>query len=71
MGKTFRRFADGSDTGDLLIIDYTDMPLLCYHGSVWRNKGMWGNTEISVVIHGSFGTWYLCFTYGGGDGTIV
>ena len=29
-------------------IDCTDMSFLCHHGSVRRkNKGMWGNTEIS------------------------
>jgi len=26
--------------------------LLCYHGSVWRNQGVWGNTEIGAVIYG-------------------
>ena len=46
---------DGLDTGDLLIIDYTDMPFLCYHGSVRRNGGMWGSREISSVIYGISG----------------
>ena len=67
----FRRSADGSDIGDYLITDYTDMSLLFYHVSVRRNKGMCGNTEISVVIHGRIRAWYLCFTYGGSDVTIA
>ena len=28
-------------------IDYTGMSFFCYNGSAWKNKGMWGNTEIS------------------------
>jgi len=28
------------------------MSLRCYHGSVWENKGIWGNTEVGVPIHG-------------------
>ena len=44
-------------------IDYTDTASLCYHGSVWKNKDMWGNTKIGVVIHGRIRTWCLCFTY--------
>ena len=44
-------------------IDYDDMSFLCYHGSVWGSKGMWGNIERGVVIYGKIGTCYLCFTY--------
>jgi len=33
------------------------------YGSVRRNKGMWKNTEIGVVIHGRIRTCYLCFTH--------
>ena len=29
-------------------IDYTDMSFLCYHGSVRRNNGVWGSTEIGI-----------------------
>ena len=32
-------------------INHTEMSLLRYQGSARRNKGMWGNTEIGVVIH--------------------
>jgi len=53
----------GSDTGDRLTIDYTNMSFLCYHESVQRNKGIWWNTERGVVIHGRIWTWCLCFTY--------
>jgi len=41
----------------------TDTASLCYHGSVRKNKGMWGNTEIGVVSYGGIRTCYLCFTY--------
>ena len=44
-------------------IDYIDMSFLCYQGSVRRNKGMWRNAEINVVIHGRIRTCYLYFTY--------
>ena len=37
---SLRRYVGSSDTGDCLIIDYTDMSFLCYHESVPRNKGM-------------------------------
>ena len=43
-------------------IEYPDMYFLCYHKSVQRNKGMWGNAEIGVVIYGRIRTRYLCFT---------
>jgi len=35
---SLRRYVGGSDTGDCLIIGYTDMSFLCYHESVPRNK---------------------------------
>jgi len=38
---SLRGYVGGSDTGDRLTIDYTDMSFLCYHGSVQRNTGMW------------------------------
>ena len=39
------------------------MSFLCYHGSVLKNKGMRGNTEIDVVIRRRIRTCYLCFTH--------
>ena len=39
------------------------MSFLCYHGSVRKNKGMRGNTEIDVVIRRRIRTCYLCFTH--------
>ena len=44
-------------------MDYTDISFLCYHGSVRKNKGMRGNTEIDVVIRRRIRTCYLCFTH--------
>jgi len=45
-------------------IDYTDMSFLCYHGGVRKDRGgMWGNTEICVVIYGMIRTCNLRFTY--------
>lgn len=44
-------------------IDYTDIPFLFYRGSVRRNKDMWRNTEMGVVIYGRIRTFYLCSTY--------
>jgi len=38
---SFRRYADGSDTGECSTIDFTDMPFFRYHESVQRNAGMW------------------------------
>ena len=43
--------------------DFTNILLFCYHGSMQRNKDMWENTEISVVIHGRIRTCYLYFVY--------
>ena len=41
--------------------DYTNMSFLCYHGSVRRSKGMWGNIERGVVLHGGIRTCYLTY----------
>jgi len=57
------RYSDGSGTGARLTIDYTDISFLCHHESVLRNKGMWGNTEIGVVIYGMARIWYFCFSF--------
>ena len=35
--------------------DFPDMAFLGYHGSMWRNVDMGGNTEIGIVISGCFG----------------
>jgi len=59
--RWFRRFVYGLDKGDCLTIFYTVMAFVCYHGSVRRNKDMWGYIEISVVIDGRVR--YLCFAY--------
>ena len=42
-------------------VDYTSMYFLRYHGSVRRNKGMRGNTEIGGVTCGRIRMCYLCF----------
>ena len=44
-------------------VNHTEMSLLLYQGSARRNKGMWGTTEIGVMICGRIRTCYLCFTY--------
>jgi len=43
-------------------VDSTNMSFLCYHESI-RNKDMWGNTEIGVVIRRKIRTCYLCFPH--------
>lgn len=45
------------------MVEYTDISFLCYHGSVKRNEGIWGNTEIGLVIDGRIKIWYSDFTY--------
>jgi len=57
------RYLDGSDTGARLTIGYTDIFFLWYHESAPGNKGMWGNIETGVVIHGRIWAWCLCFIY--------
>jgi len=49
--------------GSCLTVEYTDISFLCYPGSVKRDEGMWGNTEIGAAIHGMFRIWYSGFTY--------
>ena len=45
--------------------DSANISFLCYHESVRRNRGMWGmwgDTEIGMVICGRIRMLYLCFT---------
>ena len=41
--------------------DSSDVSFLYYHGSMWRNVGMGGDTEIGVVISGRIWVLWLCF----------
>jgi len=65
MEGLFKRFVDGLpvDTGDCFNNRLYWHIFIYYHGGVGRNKGLSGNTEISVVIHGRIKRYYLCFAY--------
>jgi len=59
--RGFRRHEDGTDTGDYSAIDSTNIFSFYYHRRARRNKGMWGNTKIGVVIHGRIRMCYLFY----------
>jgi len=56
------RYSDGSDTGDRLTMDYTDISLLCYHRSAPGITAC-GEIQRGAVTPGRIWTWCLCFTY--------